>query len=203
MAVDTLIVEDHAGSARLTIRLLPSDFTVHWARTRRQGIAALADGSRTFHLALIDVALGSEATGGLDVLDAAVGHPRLVRALVTGSSDRSVTNHAAACGAYLIGKPFAEEQLAPLVAAARTCGDPIAEVIQRRGLGWGLTPRHLDVLRLLVEGRPRGEIASALGMAHNTFRAHVSELLARTGHLGVDAIVIALLRDALAASRPR
>ncbi|RXZ86420.1 helix-turn-helix transcriptional regulator [Agromyces atrinae] len=44
-----------------------------------------------------------------------------------------------------------------------------------------LSVRERDVLRLLVEGRPNGEIARVLGISVNTVKFHVSNLLRKTG----------------------
>lgn len=44
-----------------------------------------------------------------------------------------------------------------------------------------LSVRERDVLRLLVEGRPNGEIARMLGISVNTVKFHVSNLLRKTG----------------------
>jgi predicted ATPase/DNA-binding CsgD family transcriptional regulator len=44
-----------------------------------------------------------------------------------------------------------------------------------------LTPRELEVLSLLVEGRTNQEIATALFVSHRTARAHVAAILAKLG----------------------
>jgi DNA-binding NarL/FixJ family response regulator len=43
----------------------------------------------------------------------------------------------------------------------------------------GLTPRELEVLRLLVEGQSNAEIADALFVSVRTVRAHVASILAK------------------------
>ena len=48
----------------------------------------------------------------------------------------------------------------------------------------GLTPRELDVLRLLVEGRTDREIADALFIGHRTVATHVMNILSK---LAVDS----------------
>lgn len=45
----------------------------------------------------------------------------------------------------------------------------------------GLTPRELDVLRLLVEGRTDKEIGAALFLSHRTVMRHVTGILAKFG----------------------
>lgn len=43
--------------------------------------------------------------------------------------------------------------------------------------GSGLTPRQLDVLRLVARGKSNKEIAYTLGLAENTVRVHVAAIL--------------------------
>jgi DNA-binding CsgD family transcriptional regulator len=50
---------------------------------------------------------------------------------------------------------------------------------QRPAPDFGLTPRQLDVLRLLGEGRNNKEIASALVRSPNTIKIHVAEIMKR------------------------
>jgi DNA-binding NarL/FixJ family response regulator len=45
----------------------------------------------------------------------------------------------------------------------------------------GLTPRELEVLRLLVEGRSDKEIGAALFIGHRTAQDHVSNLIGKLG----------------------
>jgi DNA-binding NarL/FixJ family response regulator len=47
--------------------------------------------------------------------------------------------------------------------------------------GNGLTPRELDVLRLLVTGRSNPEIADALFISPRTAQTHVIHILAKLG----------------------
>ena len=58
-------------------------------------------------------------------------------------------------------------------------------VTSKRPLGTdsslGLTPRELEVLGLLIEGRTNQEIADTLFISHRTARAHVAAILAKLG----------------------
>lgn len=61
-----------------------------------------------------------------------------------------------------------------------------------------LTPRQLDVLRLLGEGKSTHEIAAALGLSTTTVRNHVANLLAALGvHTRLEAVVAARRRGLL------
>jgi ATP/maltotriose-dependent transcriptional regulator MalT len=67
----------------------------------------------------------------------------------------------------------------------------------RAGADYGLTPREIEVLRLLVEGRPDKEIAEALFISRRSASKYVSAIL---GKLGVDsrgAAAVCAVRDHL------
>jgi DNA-binding CsgD family transcriptional regulator len=48
----------------------------------------------------------------------------------------------------------------------------------------GLTPREIEVLQLVAEGRSNGEIGSALFISTKTASVHVSNILAKLGVSG-------------------
>ncbi|RAY15520.1 helix-turn-helix transcriptional regulator [Actinomadura craniellae] len=68
---------------------------------------------------------------------------------------------------------------------ARPLGERIAELSRRArpgsGTPLGLTPRELEVLRLVAEGRANREIAAALFISAKTVSVHVSNMLAKLG----------------------
>jgi DNA-binding NarL/FixJ family response regulator len=66
---------------------------------------------------------------------------------------------------------------APVTAASETS-------VTDRAARSGLTPRELEVLRLLAEGRSDREIAAALFIGHRTVMTHVANILNK---LGVDS----------------
>jgi len=55
--------------------------------------------------------------------------------------------------------------------------------LRRRGPGGSaeLTPREVEVLRLIAAGRPNGAIALELGLSLNTVERHVNHIFAKTG----------------------
>ena len=62
---------------------------------------------------------------------------------------------------------------------------------EQQGLA-GLTPRELDVLRLLVEGRSNRQIAERLFISGKTAGVHVTNLLAKLGvHSRLEAAAVA------------
>jgi DNA-binding NarL/FixJ family response regulator len=59
----------------------------------------------------------------------------------------------------------------------------------------GLTPRELDVLRLLVEGRSDREIGEALFIGTRTVQTHVANLFAKLGvNARAEAAAVAVRR---------
>jgi DNA-binding NarL/FixJ family response regulator len=61
----------------------------------------------------------------------------------------------------------------------------------------GLTPRELEVLRLVVDGRADKEIAAALGMGRRTASKHVESILAKLGVSSRGAAAVAAVRHSL------
>jgi DNA-binding CsgD family transcriptional regulator len=77
---------------------------------------------------------------------------------------------------------FALSSEPPIGLDRRAPEDPRAS--KTRDAPSGLTPRELDVLRLLVEGRTDREIAEELFIGHRTVASHVAAIL---GKIGVDS----------------
>ena len=68
-----------------------------------------------------------------------------------------------------------------------------SDVLPRLAETEQLSPRQLDVLRLLVAGRSTSQIASELHLAPETVRNHVRRLLKALGaHSRLEAVLIAL-----------
>ena len=83
-------------------------------------------------------------------------------------------------------------------AGLRTIPPEVASQLSDRGPGTGLTPREIDVLKLMAKGRTNVEIAQALRITRGTAKWFVSSILAK---LGVDdrteAVTTALERGIL------
>jgi DNA-binding CsgD family transcriptional regulator len=101
-----------------------------------------------------------------------------------------------------------------LVGAAEAClgalGDPDARAARaqprpaldlpgsgRPDLGAALTPRELDVLRLLAEGRTDREVAATLGVSHRTATTHVTGIFNKLGVTTRTAAVAHAIRAGL------
>ncbi|CAA9527698.1 MAG: hypothetical protein AVDCRST_MAG73-647 [uncultured Thermomicrobiales bacterium] len=70
-----------------------------------------------------------------------------------------------------------EADIAAVLAAARSC--PVAANAADPAYGTGITPRELEVLGLIAEGRSNREIAGALFVSPRTVDNHVTNLLAK------------------------
>ena len=69
---------------------------------------------------------------------------------------------------------------------------------QRRLVAHPITPRELEVLRLLARGRTNRQIARSLGVSESTIKAHCSRLFARIGvHNRTEAAVWAACNGVL------
>ncbi|MBP2368105.1 helix-turn-helix transcriptional regulator [Pseudonocardia parietis] len=77
-------------------------------------------------------------------------------------------------------RPDLDPRIAPVVAAyARRCSEIVADALMLEQ--WRLTPRELEVLRLVARGLPNGEIADRLYVTRRTVATHVEHILEKSG----------------------
>jgi DNA-binding NarL/FixJ family response regulator len=89
-------------------------------------------------------------------------------------------SHEAGSMGYLSKSAPRRELLAAIrsVASGKHHFSTAAEtLIRERNARTGLSPRELDVLRLIVDGLANKEISTQLGIAENTVKVHVARLL--------------------------
>jgi DNA-binding NarL/FixJ family response regulator len=98
-----------------------------------------------------------------------------VRALLAREASREeiyAAIHAASNGMVLLDPEIANS----LLAGNRKRGaDPTLERVEE------LTPREIEVLRMMAEGSGNKEIAARLGISDHTVKFHISSILAKTG----------------------
>jgi DNA-binding NarL/FixJ family response regulator len=58
---------------------------------------------------------------------------------------------------------------------------PVAKQVRRGAPGPPLTPREIDVLRLLVRGNTNRQIAGLLGLSPRTVESHRANLIGKLG----------------------
>jgi len=65
--------------------------------------------------------------------------------------------------------------------APRVASRVLGAATGKRRVASGLSPRELEVLRLLAQGLPTKQIAPSLGIAERTVKFHVSSIFAKLG----------------------
>jgi DNA-binding NarL/FixJ family response regulator len=190
-----LLVDDHGifreGTALLLKSLDPVIAIVH-ARTARECL----DKAATTDLDLVLLDLGLPDKPGLEALsDLKHAHPDLPVVVLSGQEDHDTVLEAIKRGAMgFIPKSSDDPKLlwhALKMAVSGAVTVPTSMTIDAtvprpamdrtaptRAEDLGLTPRQLEVLRLLVQGLPNKSIARRLDIAETTARGYVSELLA-------------------------
>ncbi len=112
--------------------------------------------------------------------------------LTTYSDDESVLAALRAGARGYLTKHARSEDIAQAIRDVLAGESHLDPVVQRRlvelatrdrteGPAPGLTPRELQVLRLIAEGRSNTEIAGQLYITEGTVKTHVNNLFAKTG----------------------
>jgi len=194
--IRVLLVDDHAVVRRGLLAFLEGEADVEVVGDAGGGtqalelLARLDSESRRPHVVLMDLEMepvdGIEATRRIRIRYSDVevvaltsfGEERRVRAaLDAGASgyllkDSDADEVAAAIRAAHRGElPLDPAIVRDLTASLRAASHPDA----------GLTPRELDILRLLGAGKSNKEIANALQITERTARTHVSSILTKLG----------------------
>jgi DNA-binding NarL/FixJ family response regulator len=115
-----------------------------------------------------------------------------VLVLTTYSDDESILAALKAGARGYITKNARATEIADALSKVHNGESHLDPHVQRRlvelatrdkptGLPDGLTPRELDVLRLIAEGRSNAEIAAQLYITEGTVKTHVNNLFAKAG----------------------
>ena len=97
-----------------------------------------------------------------------------VRAILAREASREEVHsaiHAARNGMVLLEPEIAQN----LLTGSRRVMEPIQETVEE------LTPREIEVLRMMAEGLGNKEIAARLGISDHTVKFHISSILAKIG----------------------
>jgi len=97
-----------------------------------------------------------------------------VRALLAREASRDEIHsaiHAARNGMVLLDPEIAKD----LLTGSPRVVEPIQEAVEE------LTPREVEVLRMMAEGLGNKEIAARLGISDHTVKFHISSILAKIG----------------------
>jgi DNA-binding CsgD family transcriptional regulator len=123
--------------------------------------------------------------GGTEVLPGLSDHPLLAVGSPALAAARAALAAGQRCSSFLwpLGGRHAPDGHARITALAR-CEDLPASLtgtvlVSPPGELHGLTPRELEILGLLVDGRSNGQIAAELVVAQRTVAAHVEHILVK------------------------
>jgi DNA-binding NarL/FixJ family response regulator len=197
------IVDDHAlvrEGLRLILEREP-DIEIVGEAADATGAFALATGRKP-HVMVVDLTLG-ESDGVALLRDLTARHPRIRLVTVTMHEHEETVRQAFLAGAagYVVKGAPSVDLVAAVRAVARNqhyVHPMVASVVVIDSLRWlrqadRLTPREIEVLRMLTAGRTAVETGRELGISAHTVRRHIANV---TGKAGVRGRV-ALTRYAL------
>lgn len=208
--ITVVIVDDHRAFGEALAVALDKERDL-------EVVAVTTDGAEAVSVAadvqpdVILLDLEMPGMGGLEAstrIREASGETSIV--ILTGSEDALAHGRAVEAGAHgFLQKTAAIGELADAVRRAHQGGslnpqDEVAAALERvrrvrtrdadmeRRLD-RLTPRELEILQLLSDGRSPDDIALELGVSRHTLRTHVQNVLMKLGvHSKLDAIVAAI-----------
>lgn len=197
------IVDDHAlvrEGLRLILEREP-DIEIVGEAADATGALALAAGRKP-HVMVVDLTLG-ESDGVALLRDLTIRHPRIRLVTVTMHEHEETVRQAFLAGAagYVVKGAPSVDLIAAVRAVARNqhyIHPMVASVVVVDSLRWlrqadRLTPREIEVLRMLTAGRTAVETGHALGISAHTVRRHIANVTDKAGVHGR----VALTRYAL------
>ncbi len=197
------IVDDHALVREGLARILANepDLEVCGEASTADEALALAAAARP-NVMLVDISLGDR--DGIPLLRELHGtRPDIRLVAVTMHLHDETVRQAFLAGAagYIVKGATGAELLEAIRAVARNHNyvhPTVASVVVVDSLRWlrqddRLSPREIEVLRLITSGRTAAETGKALGISPNTVRRHLANLAGKAGVRGR----VALTRYAL------
>jgi DNA-binding NarL/FixJ family response regulator len=198
--ITVMVVDDHPVVRHGIASLLESEEDIEVVAQARSGEEAVRlHAEHGPAVTIMDLRL--PGMSGVDAIRRirAASPDALVVVLTTYDGDEDIHQALeAGARAYLLKDSFTEEVVETVRAVhggARRVPEAIARRLAERPPLSDLSPRELEVLRLVARGMTNKDIADELGIAEGTVKIHVTRLL---GKLGVDdrtaAVMIALQR---------
>jgi DNA-binding NarL/FixJ family response regulator/signal transduction histidine kinase/PAS domain-containing protein len=207
-----LLVEDHASfrdAATAVFEREPGFEVVGHAGSLAEARRMIDNGTPAADVAIIDLGL-PDGYGGDLIKDLHGKNPQTQALVVSGNLDRAEVARAVESGAAgvlhksvgmddvvdAVRRVGAGEMLMPLeevVELLRLAGHQKEEKREARQAVARLTPREIEVLRVLAEGLDGKEIAERLGISGKTERNHMASITEKLGvHSRLQALVFAL-----------
>ncbi len=183
-----LLVDDHPlfrDSFAMAIRQLAPDTDVVAVASLPQARQCLAAHPERFDLVLVDYKLPG-SNGLICATQLRHEQPAVAFGLISGEDDPRLPQLARDAGlvAYLPKSLEMDSLLAALQALARGAtvyATPDAPPPGTREPDFGLTPRQMDVLRLLASGASNKAIAQSMGISPTTVKHHLEAIFEKMG----------------------
>lgn len=198
-----LIVEDHvvfADTLSLALGAQPDMAVVGVAKDEKEALKVLQ--SRPCDIVLMDMHL--EASEGLEIIDTLRQvNPGMAILMLTAVKDPRSAAFAISHGAagFLTKDMPLGEVIRGIRDASRgrtvmdsSMASEVLSILagRRQRIGDNLTPREVEVLRMLDLGRSAAEIAKELNISLNTIRNHIARIISKLeSHSMHEAVAIA------------
>lgn len=201
--IKVLLVDDHALVRRGFRRMLEDDPALVVAGEASDGLEAV----KCAHELRPDVIVMDCALPGISGIEATrrilEKHPSTAIVMLSMHAEDTLVRQALAAGArgYVL-KSAMDLDLAGAVrrvAAGQTVLDPkVSRPSALRGeAGPGLTPRELEILRHIVDGKSNKEIAAELKLSANTIAVHRANIMDSLGIHKTAELVVYAIRNGL------
>ena len=204
MPIRILIAEDQRIVREGIIALLEDEDTVEIVGEAANGEQAVERWSRLRpDVVLMDLQMpvvdGAEATRRIRELDP----DARILVLTTYATDEFIWKALRAGAKGYLLKDASADELLGAIATVSSGGTTLAPSVAARLIAGvsgdrpePLTPRELEVLQLMGQGRSNNEIAAALGTAPRTAKVHVQNILGKLGATNrTEAVSIALRQN--------
>jgi two-component system, NarL family, response regulator LiaR len=206
--IRVLIADDHAvvRQGLKTFLDLQDDIEVVAEAADGEAAVAAAAGADVVLLDLVMPKL--DGVAALRALRERAPEARVIVLTSFGDDERLFATLRAGAAGYLL-KDVEPADLVRAIRTAHAGQSPLSPAVAarlvdelahgpHRGAPEELTPRELEVLRLIARGRSNKVIARELGMAEKTVKTHVSHLLAKLGLADRTQAAVYAVREGLA-----
>ncbi|MFO2464030.1 response regulator transcription factor [Pseudomonas sp. 15FMM2] len=212
MTCNLLLVDDHA-LIRAGVRALVMDLPGYTVIGEADDGAQVLEQFEALRPDIVLLDLSMKHTGGLDALQQLKhAYPKSKVLILSMHTDPQLIMRALESGAhgYLLKDTTANElehALQALRNNERYLSPAIAHTVINQALirtqattstplpRHNLTPRQLEILRLIVRGKSTREIANGLGLSIKTVEAHRSQIMKRLQIFDVAGLVLFAVRE--------